>query len=53
MQGSDGKGRYVRNPAFRQRSISLMQPGAGVEENPRCYSMCVYACVLHPVHPTL
>ena len=53
MQRCDGKGRYVRNPTFRRRSIrgwcnlGLHRPTYG--ENPRCYGVrvrvCVCACV--------
>lgn len=45
MQLSDGKGRYVRNPPFRQRSISLMQPGAGRSWGRRKSQMLQYVCV--------
>lgn len=45
MRRSDGKGRYVRNPTFRQQSISLMQPGAGETCRRGKSQMLQYVCV--------
>lgn len=51
MQRCDGKGRYVKNPTFRLRSISLMQCGAAETcfrgKSQMLQNVCVLLHILH------